>query len=431
MVPLPAMANNTQTVNSSNAYVDLSIAAAFTTIPNLCSEPVGSQNTTTTACNALGAAAVSAINGSGLSPDQYFEGPASGPLFSTNSFVPSNVGAQFTFTGYAPIFSQHKYNLFGRSGEFMGPLTREEMLFVTLTNNLAGRSPSQTQPGSDEIQKMITSILVEPEGSTTVTFPPGGGPGSVTFNIADLPTYTAITGFTTGKLATINAYCSVVFPPVTLPRGGGVFNTCGLISDEIRAIIYLAGNLPGGLTAPCGSAGTGGLTANGCDARDQWVDQVVVGYIESFDDPNNPTATLLKQNFRSQVFQDQSNALTPATETLIDFRMEQEVALGQTAFEASRQTLQQSMATVSGSGAGTIQGHNWGQLITQDVEGWFYSCLNCDSTVNNVSHAFTPILQGMTFMPYTSTWRDLPSISHGASGGNLSTYAQAPGQPGP
>lgn len=93
--------------------------------------------------------------------------------------------------------------------------------------------------------------------------------------------------------------------------------------------------------------------------------------------------------------------------------------------------MQQAIATISTPGLGTIQGNNWGQLVTQDVEGWLYTCLNCDSTANNVTHAFTPINLGMTFMPYTNTWRDLPSISHGASGGNLSTYAQLPGQPGP
>ncbi len=417
---MPAAANNTQTVNSSNAYVDLSIAAAFTTIPNLCNEPVGSQNTTTTACNALGAAAVSAINGSGLSPDQYFEG--GNPLNSKNSFVPSNVGAQFVGSGYAPIFSQHKYNLFGRGSEKMGPLSREEHLFVQAVAGTFGLAVPQTSPGEDGVWKALNLLMVEPATSTSVNV------SGVTFNIADISFYTDLTGISTGGRNLANAFC-VSWYDSLFPGTGAVF--CPILSSQQKADLYLTNNAFALVPDQCAGTAAPGLVANNCNIKDQWVDQVVVGYIESFDDPNNPTASLLKQNFRSQVFQDQSNPLGPFTEILTDFRLEQDVTLGQAAFEASRQTFQQTLATVGNGAFGTMQGDNIGQLITQDVEGWFYSCLNCDSTVNNVSHAFTPILQGMEFMPYTNTWRDLPSISHGASGGNLSTYAQAPGQPGP
>ncbi len=413
-------ANNTQTINTSDGYVDLSIAAAFTTIPNLCTEPVGSANTTTTACNSLGAAAVSAANGSGLSPDQYFESRfPDGAYASTNSFVPNGSTAVLGDSGYMPIFSQHKYNLFGRSGEFMGPLTREELLFVTRVNNLRESTPAQTQPGSDEVQNMLVRILTAPQGATTVTDPVTGGPGSITFNIADLPTYERLTGLTTGALSTVNSYCSTVL----------VSFICNILAPEVKALIWLGGNAPNGLTASCGAGGAAvGLSLANCNAREQWIDQVVVGYIESFDDPNNPTASLLKQNFRTQMNFDPQDVLL-AARTFTDSRIEQDVTLGGSAFHAARQTMQQAFAATSTEVV--TFGTTMGQLVTQDVEGWFYSCLNCDSVGNTLSHAFTPVDLNLTFMPYTNTWRDLPSISHGASGGNLSAFASAPGQPGP
>ncbi|MBI5137724.1 MAG: hypothetical protein HZA24_10390 [Nitrospirae bacterium] len=92
------------------------------------------------------------------------------------------------------------------------------------------------------------------------------------------------------------------------------------------------------------------------------------------------------------------------------------------------------------SGVGHVGGMNpdgtWNRnglmfLTAQDVTGFFSSCLNCDSRVNGTEHIFTPNAPSLEFMPYTNMWRDLPSISHGASGGNLSAYAAMPGDPGP
>jgi hypothetical protein len=190
--------------------------------------------------------------------------------------------------------------------------------------------------------------------------------------------------------------------------------------------------------------------------REEWVDQTIVGYVESLDGSGNSN---YDQNFRSQLswigtgLGVGSEATTYAH---IDQRLEQDLTLDDNglAFEASRQTLQTAFALNSNTGYSTdpeggaaggsgIEGaidadpagftgtSGIGQLVTQDIEGWFYSCLNCDSSLNSVSHAFTPFETSLTFMPYTNTWRDLPSISHGASGGNLSSYASAPGQPGP
>ncbi|MBI5138050.1 MAG: hypothetical protein HZA24_12040 [Nitrospirae bacterium] len=416
----PAHANNTQTINTSDAYVDLSIAAAFTTVPTLCAEAIGDQNQTGIGCNALGAAAVEAVNGSGLSPDQYWD--ATQQNFSTNAFVPNNVGAQFAASGYAPLFSQHNYNLFGRGDEFMGPLTREEHLFFTaFTGHSAtpGANP-QTEPGVDSLWNAAIEFLKMPNGTPTVTV------GGITFQIANMKFYTDMTGFNSGASGSVNVWCVGYFDSILSPGAGAI--VCPLLSADTKANLYLENNASAYRPHMCAAAGSNVLNSFNCDARDAWMDQVVVGYIEAWASLGG--SQNFAENFRSQVNYS-GTALNALTEVITDFRLEQTDALGGTAFNGSRQTFQQAMATISTSGLGTTQGNNWGQLVTQDVEGWLYSCLNCDSETNNVTHAFTPIDMGMSFMPYTNTWRDLPSISHGASGGNLSTYAQAPGAPGP
>ncbi len=92
------------------------------------------------------------------------------------------------------------------------------------------------------------------------------------------------------------------------------------------------------------------------------------------------------------------------------------------------------------SGVGHIGGLNpdgtWNKnglmfLVAQDVNGFFSSCLNCDSLANGTEHTFTPAHPHLALMPYTNTWRDLPSISHGASFGTLSAFASGPGRAAP
>jgi hypothetical protein len=425
---MPAAANNTQTINTSNDYVDISIAAAFTTIPTLCTENIGEQGQSLTGCDALGTAAVEAANGSGISPDQYWEARfpdgnpntvGTGTLQSKNSFVPNNGSAEFGDSGYAPVFSQHKYNLFGRGDEQMGPLSREEILFV---GKIGGNYDlvSQTQPGDAQLWDALTTIMTLPPGNTTVTFPDG-----TVFDIANLTFYTDITGVATGGTAVANAFCISYYDSI-LPGSGAIF--CPILSIQSKVDLYLTENAYAVKPNLCAGSTVPNLHSLNCIAREQWVDQVVVGYMESFDDPNNPTTSLMQQNFRSQMNFDPTQQLSLAR-TLSDFNMEQDVTLGGNAFEGSRQTMQQAFSAASTPSI--IFSMSLGQLVTQDTQGWLYSCLNCDSTLNSVSHAFTPTDLNLTFMPYTNTWRDLPSISHGESGGNLSVYAQAPGDPGP
>jgi len=211
------------------------------------------------------------------------------------------------------------------------------------------------------------------------------------------------------------------------------------------------------------------MAGGGESVREEWIDQTVVGYVESLaaTQGGGTEASNYDMNFRSQLSWigtgTGTDLGTSAVYAHIDQRLEQDLTLDDNglAFEASRQTLQTAFAVNANTGATTdpegggiagiggtgpnegavststgnagmlATGQGIGQLVTQDIEGWFYSCLNCDSVDNSAVHAFTPFEQSLTFMPYTNTWRDLPSISHGSSNGNLSTFATAPGQAGP
>jgi len=155
--------------------------------------------------------------------------------------------------------------------------------------------------------------------------------------------------------------------------------------------------------------------------RDLWIDQTVVGYVTSlgFQDLSN-----FDLNMRSQLSWNGSDLITSLAH--IDQRLEQDLTLDDhgTAFDAMRQTLQMAFAADSDTGAttnpnglpgGSIHGVNGGlgQLVTQDVMGWFFSCINCDTPeLGTTGHAFEPMDQIYTFMPYTSTWRSVPSIIH-------------------
>jgi len=158
--------------------------------------------------------------------------------------------------------------------------------------------------------------------------------------------------------------------------------------------------------------------------RELWIDQLVVGYVESLDPEDNPNYEL---NLRSQLSWNGSN-LTNAL-AHIDQRLEQDLTLdaGGNPFEASRQTLQMAFAADSRTGATTNPGGGsggsvhtetggLGQLTTQDVNGWFWSCINCDTPdLGEAVHAFEPLDQVYSFMPYDTSWRSVPSIQHAAA----------------
>jgi hypothetical protein len=410
----PAYAADNLTVNTTSAYVDPSVAAEFVTTPNLCTEPIGSQGTNPLGCGELGLRAVTAYQGNSTTGDVYWE-PAGSQLQATNAFVPSNPGSTVGATGYAPIFSQHKYDLFGRSGDTMGPYTREEHLFLIAINFVTtggGITNGQTTPGEDTLLKFVSVILAQNQGVTSFS------QGGYTFNIADLPTYQRITGFTSGQWTTVRNWC-VGYP----------FPAAFCDADRVQtASLYL--ELNGYAVAP---SSCGPLGAADCGNRDEWVDQAVVGYVEAWGSLGGDGH--FAQNFRSQVGYDPTAAILDASTSVIaDFRLEQSVELsGAFTTEATdpgdaltpgdnmdgiagRQTFQQAITTESTADFGFLynqaNGPSIGQLVSQDVNGYFFSCLNCNNAAGN-DHTFTPVKLDLAFMPYQSGWDVVPTVIHG------------------
>jgi hypothetical protein len=409
-----ASASDLLTVNTTSAYVDPSISEEFITVPNLCLEPYNSQ-ATTDGCNELGLRAVQAIQGNSPHGDVYFE-PSGFFLQTTNSFVPNNAGV-FGPSGMSPIFSQHKYDLFGRGEDTMGPLNRLELLFMQALA-VGGGLPvdGQTIPGSDTLHEYFVTLLSLPAGQTTYSL------GGTTFNIADLTTYVRATGLTHGGAAVVSAWCNGYF-------GSAI---CNLLGAEGRSEMYivLSGQVDVAITAQCTSqAESVPLTAN-CNARDQWMDQVVAGYVQAWDSLGGDQH--FAENFRSQVGYDPNfSVLNSGTQVWTDFRLEQSVELsgahtsagsdpGDTITPgdnmdgiAGRQTFQQAFASNSAPGTGGLLGPSTiGQMVSQDVEGYFMSCLNCEQPGGN-THGFEPAKQDLTFMPYTGGWDSVPTIDHG------------------
>jgi hypothetical protein len=181
--------------------------------------------------------------------------------------------------------------------------------------------------------------------------------------------------------------------------------------------------------------------ANG---HDWWLDETVIGYVETKLDTDSNQGnggegpTTLAQNFRISLTQVGSTDLSLVSNH-VDQRLEQMVELtlgsnnpnGTTGepgnaneFEASRQTVQMAFAVNSGPNAttdnttGSLNGHQaetFGQLVSQDVEGFFFSCINCDtqSLIDaGVEHAFTPEAIDAHYMPYVAGWQTVPTVVH-------------------
>jgi hypothetical protein len=200
----------------------------------------------------------------------------------------------------------------------------------------------------------------------------------------------------------------------------------------------------------------GAPTTSGANEREQWIDQTVIGYVETKLDTDGNQGnggegpTTLAQNFRTSLtFTGGETDITLASNH-IDQRLEQMVELtlgsnnpnGTTGepgnaneFEASRQTLQMAFALDAASnpagdgGAGLGSGtttdpdqnneahgpEQQGQLVSQDVEGFFFSCMNCDTAqleLAGTAHAFTPIGIDAHFMPYVAGWQTVPTVVH-------------------
>jgi hypothetical protein len=191
--------------------------------------------------------------------------------------------------------------------------------------------------------------------------------------------------------------------------------------------------------APQGSHDPGPFSSG----HDWWLDQTVIGYVETLRDTDGnqgnggEAETTLAQNFRVSITQVGSTDLN-LVQNHIDQRLEQMVELvdgsnnpnavpGMTdpaAFEASRQTVQMAFAVDSGPNlttdhtTGSLNGHDpevYGQLVAQDVEGFFFSCINCDTQAledAGVAHAFTPEAIDAHYMPYVAGWQTVPTVIH-------------------
>jgi hypothetical protein len=219
-------------------------------------------------------------------------------------------------------------------------------------------------------------------------------------------------------------------------RSDGTSYWTGLVLgwNTITDAIAEAGTAQG--THPLGGFSSG---------HDFWFDQVSVGYVQtSVDLDSDPTNggegdVTLAQNMRS------STRFAPGTdlesvENLIDQRLEQMVELSTGSnfntdgsftdsnpflFEASRQTIQMAFGVTSGpndttdptvnEGGGNATVPDWGELVSQDVEGFFFSCINCDTPAliaSGVSHAFTPADLDARYMDYEAGWNIVPTVYH-------------------
>jgi hypothetical protein len=160
--------------------------------------------------------------------------------------------------------------------------------------------------------------------------------------------------------------------------------------------------------------------------QQEWIDQTLVGYVESIRDANGDDVAdpggdvTLAQNFRIQF--NMTGTAVSAPGSHIDQRLEQMVELdGATGFldgDASRQTFQQAFGVnASSSGSPTQDGGGGhfmlGQLVAQDIEGFLFSCMSCDSDVNGGGHAVTPSLIEVRYNPYLTGWDVVPTIIHG------------------
>lgn len=189
--------------------------------------------------------------------------------------------------------------------------------------------------------------------------------------------------------------------------------------------------------------------------RELWIDQTVVGYVVAWDSIG--ASDEFAQNFRSQLAWNGSNVKTALA--IIDQRLEQSVNLVADAadhtwltadvggvYEASRQTLQQAFKVYAGPNTGidpegsdhlggmgggaegdvettSLDGTDHGgvnQLVSQDVEGFFFSCLGCDSadllgsTGGTGGHALSGVPTVFTFQDYLTVLQTVPTVKHAA-----------------
>jgi hypothetical protein len=188
----------------------------------------------------------------------------------------------------------------------------------------------------------------------------------------------------------------------------------------VNAVFGVGSGLPTAWLAALQANPVDPLTAPAIDVRTQWVDQIAIGYVQS---------SGFAQNFRSQIsfgnswneagdggINRDSTCAGNAAEcsALIDQRLEQgdsSQTNGIGLAENTKQAFQQSFGLVSTVNTTSDPEFNGdadaiaiGQNVEQTGEGFFYSCLNCNSSLNE--HAFTPPVK-LTYQ----TWPTRPRIA--------------------
>jgi|GEM_PF-2197945 len=202
--------------------------------------------------------------------------------------------------------------------------------------------------------------------------------------------------------------------------------------------------------------------------REVWIDQTVVTYVDSTNQGTGvgvgagngeggadlQGTTNLAQNFRSQLSWSGADLATAGAQ--IDQRLEQMVELtdgtdagnpgvtfsgastgrnpNDNFGEASRQTVQMAFQQTASATSNVGTNDNTttdpdvnngapgggdakpepliGSLVSQDIEGFFFSCVNCDNEAQGVSHAFAPSAVFVRYQDYDSGWNVVPTVTH-------------------
>jgi hypothetical protein len=222
----------------------------------------------------------------------------------------------------------------------------------------------------------------------------------------------------------------LVGPTGDNPFMSGIFRTDG--TSYFTGLSY-APDTPGDIIGGEFN-GMGAPTSGNATRQQEWIDQTVIGYVESLKNTDGDLANggdesgivTLAQNLRIQFNMTGTAVSNPGSD--IDQRLEQMVELdglsgqndqnGPGGLNASRQTFQQAFGTHSASvGDPTAQGgfghFMLGQLVAQDVEGFLFSCMSCDTANNGGGHTVTPNYLEVRYNPYQGGWDVVPTIVHG------------------
>jgi hypothetical protein len=226
---------------------------------------------------------------------------------------------------------------------------------------------------------------------------------------------------------------ALVGPTGDNPFMSGIFRSDG--TSYFTGLNYACDTPGDAIATNCngmGAAPDGAGFGEAATTQSEWIDQTLVGYVESLanldgNDANGGEGDItLAQNLRVQ-FNMTGTSLDPGVVgSDIDQRLEQMVELdGATGFNdtfgglnASRQTFQQAFGTGgASSGNPTASGGGGhfmlGQLVAQDIEGFLFSCMSCDTSANGGDHTVTPNYLEVRYNPYAAGWDVVPTVIHG------------------